>query len=198
MRGSARLWVLLGSVAFTALAVLAFQLWKPRRSPVAFPEDSDIVNVTASLSGEGFSNEPVPEFTVPPKYLPQLLAAFRPAWRENYPAFFDEPPMGELKFALRDGGKAVVKFGFSGKNPLCYNFAGVRCIRGGLRKPIAVHPVGEDNNFDVYIAECVAVVGVIREIHQELVTGEKSQSLVEGFASLERSAGLRPPEILKP
>jgi hypothetical protein len=41
------------------------------------------------------------------------------------------PPLGKIRFTLRDGRKHEVVFVEAGKNPLCFTLDGVPYIRGG-------------------------------------------------------------------
>lgn len=179
---------LVASTAIVAIAVLTvIFLLRPRPRPVPFPEDVEVVGMTASLTGKVWGEKVVPEFAVPPAYVPRLLALFRPAQRSDYHPLWDEPPIGILKIKDRKGEESVIRFGFSGKNPLCYNFAGIRCVRGGPFESIYVSDEG------IFCAECVALEKVITELDRVRTMYNWDGELEEAFAMLERSAGRRPP-----
>ncbi len=180
-------WWWIASAALASVALLFVTIGAYRGRPVPFPDDADVVVVTASLTGDGWGPKAIPEFQVPPSLVPRLLSLFRPARRENYPKMWDESRIATLKIKTRSGKVLPLFFGFSGKNPLCYNFAGIRCVRGGLYASTYVSEEG------VYEAECVVVEALICEIHRVMAAGEPSKDREELFERLERSAGKRPP-----
>ena len=133
---SKRWWI--GGVGFAAV-ILCWIIFRTQPAkPVSFPVDGDVIRMTAALSGKVWGDQAIPEFEIPATYFPRLLAVFRPAIQNNYPAVWDDPAIGTLKIKNRMGEEFVVRFGFSGKNVLCYNFNGVRCIRGGPYKPTQI------------------------------------------------------------
>jgi hypothetical protein len=84
-----------------------------------------------------------------------------------------------------------VTFPFSGHNPLCYTWNGIRCERGGKYEPV-LDIVNDGVRFG-YGDESMMLVNVIHEMHRELVSGNKSARLAELWKDFERSAGKRAP-----
>jgi hypothetical protein len=183
---------LLALIGFTVVGGLVATSILRREQPqlVEFPDDDEVEAIKACLfSVEGMGST-VPEFVVPARYIPNILRAFRPAQRSDYPAAWESETLGRLDIEARSGRKHSVTFCFSGKNSLCFNFDGTRCVRGGKHKPVWVGP-GKDDN--IWTAECLVLANILREINREASTGERSSRLVEFFEDLERSMGDRPP-----
>jgi hypothetical protein len=183
---------------FVAVGTLAFAFaWAryvnlPLTQPqvVELPAIEEIQSVTGALE-EGSQFGVVPEFPIPPEYVPRILAALTPAHRHDYAASRDDPPLGRLEIVTRTGQRIRVRFGYSGKNPLCFTIDGVRCIRGGRYKPVQVAPTRDE---DVYTAECIDLECALWEIYWEQKSGKKREYLNQRLDDLERSAGQRAPE----
>jgi hypothetical protein len=171
------------------MLALAAHTWRSDPAPPAFPDDADVVAISASLAGhEGFG-KPVPEFVIPAPFVPRVLRAFRPVQLSAYPAAWEEETLGRLVFTTQSGRTYVVRFCFSGKNPLCYNLDGVRCIRGGKYVPAWV---GADEHDNMWAAECASLANALGAIYQAGITGQATGRIEECFQELERSAGERP------
>jgi len=108
-------WIGLGTL--TALVATSVACGLRPAKPVDFPADGEIVWVTASLTGDGFQpTSPLPEFAVPPAYVPRLMAAFRPTERlDDAPNPGKLPVMGALEITARDGRRLTVTFCDTGK-----------------------------------------------------------------------------------
>jgi hypothetical protein len=158
---------------------------------IGFPADDEVLSATAAVFYvDGFTT-PVPEFSIPLKYMPKVLSAFRPPQPHSYPASWDEEKMGCVTIRTKAGRTIPIMFPYSGKGPLCFTLDGVRCVRGGVRQPLYV---GKYESQNTWVSECALLASILKEIHHEQTTGEQSARLVEKLEALERSAGLRPPE----
>ena len=172
-------------------------LWSPLRQPkdVSLPPDSDVASMTAMLTGYQGVTRTVPEFTVPPEYIPKLLSAFRPAEKGKYPDLWDRDELARLKLMTTNGKVFSIAFGFSGKSPLCFTFDGYQCGRAGRYDPIAIN---SDDHYEHYASECLLVAHILDYIKREIETGTKSPKIDRYFEDLERSAGDRPSRVASP
>lgn len=186
-----RRWLLFALAVLAVGAVLLLVRWRGQSlPPPPFPEDADVESVTACLFEGQWGGPAVPDFTVPPEYVPRLLRAFRPVTRSKYPEQWELDTLGRLLIRDRSGRVYTATFCFAGKNPLCYNLDGVRCGRGGPYRPVIVDP---SSNFEGYSAEAFALAGAIRELEQIARAGKAPVNLIGCFEALEVSAGLLPP-----
>jgi hypothetical protein len=186
--------VLLLTLGVVTLLAAAWLL-SARRQPqvVALPEASEVAEVTALLYEFENFGRAVSEFPLPREYVAPVLAALRPAEREEYPYLWDEWwPLGRLRIRCHDGRLIEVTWPFSGKNPLCFQVDGKRCWRGGDYMPTSVFATAEREE-GMWSPECTLLAGIVREAYQERVSGEKSSRAQGYFEDLERSAGRLPP-----
>ena len=184
--------------ALLTVSAAVFLLW-PRSATsglelVDFPDDTDIVSITASLNENesGYFHSATPEFVVAPEHAVKLLATFRPTEKCDYPPAWDQDTLARLIIKTKSGEAHLVTIPFSGKNKLCFTFDGVRCVRGGQYKPVYV---GEREMDSIWTPECMIVAQIIRELFEQQANGNNSDRYSELLEDLERSAGLRPPKI---
>jgi hypothetical protein len=188
-----------GRVLLIALGVVtvitASWLLIVRRQPevMALPEDAELEEVTALLYERDGWGSPVPEFALPRDYIPPVLAALRPAERNEYPHQWDEwCTVGRLRIRCQGGRVIEVTWPDSGKNCLCFQVDGQRCVRGGEYLPTSIVTTAERQE-GIWSSECVLLANVVREGYQEAMTGERSSRARGYFEDLERSAGRMPP-----
>jgi hypothetical protein len=181
-------------VGLLVLPALSHFFSKPTQSgTVDLPADPDVESITATVYAvDGFSSA-VPTFAIPGEYFVRLLSAIKPAETANYPASWDEDTMAILKIKTKTGQTNTITFCFPGKNRLCFQVDGVRCVRGGRYDPVFV---GERH--ESWLPECCVLAGILAEIQHETLTGEKSAIVADRFEDLERSAGKRPPRRPSP
>src|SRR5262245_1517866 len=180
-----------GGLAGVLVLFAAWHWWFKRSLELSFPDDSEVESVIAEVLEVDGVTRAVPPTTIPSSYVPRILDSLRPPIRNEYPAAWDDETIGRVTINTRDGRSIRVTFPFSGKNPLCFRLDGICCRRGGSYVPDIglLHGVEHDR----HAPECLFMANVIREIHEEQVTGKKSETLNEYFEQLERSAGKRPP-----
>jgi hypothetical protein len=165
---------------------------------VEIPADIHVDKLTAELFvHDGVGLPAVAEFDVPERYISPILAPFRPVERVEYLEQFDKYPLGRLKLHCRDGRVIEVAWPDSGKNSLCFQVNGKRCVRRGPFNPVAVHEPADDVT-SRWTSECTLLTNILWEVHQELVTVQPSGALRGYFEDLERSSGKRPPAIIQP
>ena len=184
-------WLILGVATVGsagALAIWHLPHWSAK-SQRAFPSDEEVQEVRAALTGTENFTPRVAEFTVPPEYVPRLLAAFRPVERKEYPASWDAGDIARLEILTKEGLVRRITVPFSGKNPLCFRLDGIQCFRGGKYLPVAINRKWDDQ---LWISECGRLVSAIHEIWRQQTTGARSDRLEDYLQDLERSAGARP------
>jgi hypothetical protein len=187
-----RLLLGLGAVGLMGVACLIILGTRDRDdSPMHLPDASQVTSVTASLVdlrglvGTG----PVPEFTIPPKYIPTILAAFTPTKRfTEFPEQW-KYPIGRLTLTTKSGQTTNVAFVDAGVNPVCFTVNGIGCMRGGRFEPLTLGLPG-----NAHADESLLVAGLIGEIYEQEVKGQKDEWLVRYVQQLEVSRGERPPQ----
>jgi hypothetical protein len=137
------------------------------------------------------SLRPVPEFTVPHEYIPILLDALKPAEVDNRPTHWEKvyENVGEITIQTKGRDKIRVKLYDTGQSVAGFTVDGVRCFRGGAHLPTLVCAA-----YETYQDESVLLTHIIREIHKEKETRQKSDRLADYIADSKRSRGEMPPE----
>lgn len=182
--------LLLFGIAGLAL-IIGWTIWFTQ-PPSIILDDCEIEMVTAEVFNADGLTKAVPATNIPAEYIQTLLDVLRPVARHEYPHQWDEAStIGKLTIKKQDGAVIEVTFPSAGQNPLCFTWNGIRCERGGKYEPV-VDIVNEGVRFG-YGDESIMLVNVIHEIHQEQVSGKKSERLAELWKDFERSAGKRPP-----
>src|SRR4051812_48191167 len=96
--------------------------------PLDYPDDVDVVGVTAELFASD-QGDAVPPFAVPSEYIPRLLAAFRPV--EEYTGRRPplDTPIGRLVIRATDGRALEILVPWVWKEPLFFRVGGVWYVR---------------------------------------------------------------------
>jgi hypothetical protein len=192
------------AIAFLACgAITLLSMGRGRAGSGPIPGDSDVLSVTASLPGGNWDPGPVAEFQIPTKYVPRLLAAFRPPVRIKRPSTWDwdGQAMATLRIRSRDNRETVATVYFTGKTSVAFLINDAAYARGGHYRPtsLAFDPKqGRQPEFDMYVCEAMVVAKIIHDLHEDLRRGENLEALEEGFATLEKSAGELPPDVILP
>jgi len=163
------------------LASLVFLVGCSNTAPHAdlpmWPDPSEVERILASVSDQTSGQPDLPEFEVPPEFVPAVVRVLSP------PEYHEPPPakhtqsVGRLRVICRDGRELVVGLVFYGKEPVLFTVNGVPCIRGG--------PYNETKpGSDMYLPEVYAVEGLLRHLH----AGERVKAL-ECVQRLDKSAG---------
>jgi hypothetical protein len=163
----------------------------PRAQPLAFPAQEAIQNITVTIYQHTARAIPaIAEFQIPNRYVPLILAAFRPAEVWDYGSFSEQDlTFGRLIITTRQGQRTTVTFCDGGKCPLCFSVDGVRCVRRGLFKPITV-----GNGIESFADEGWLLYRTLQSIHEVMTKGHGQAKLQEEIEDLERSRGERPPK----
>lgn len=175
------------------LSILVAYVYFVGRPPETIPlTEEDVESLVAELfEVDGFTRE-VPPTEIPAEYVPKILDTLRPILVREYPRQWDEwATLGKVTIRRRDGTSLEILFPHSGQNPLCYQYDGIRCMRGGQYEPVL--DLVEGGVRFGYGDESLMFANAIREIYHESKTGKKSQVLTEVLHDLERSAGKRTP-----
>src|SRR5262245_25885741 len=90
-------WFLYSSGVFTTVVPLNSQ------GNVTFPQDNDVETVTATIISEMEPWLSVPEFTLPPEYVPVILQSFRPAREFPNAGYSKCPRLCSLKIVTKLG-----------------------------------------------------------------------------------------------
>jgi hypothetical protein len=179
-----------------ATVIAAVWLLSTRRQPevITLPEDAEVEEVSALLYERDGWGGAVPEFALPREYVSPVLAALRPPERHEYPHQWDERcTVGRLRIRCRGGRVIEVTWPDSGKNCLCFQMDGKRCVRGGEYLPTGIMTTAKGQE-GWWSSECVLLANVVHEANQEAVSGERSSRARGYFEDLERSAGRMPPK----
>src|SRR5437667_339833 len=109
--------ILLLLIAGGGIVLLVFDnRLSPTSPPPRLPEPSDVESITAELIGTTKFVPAVPRFVVPTHYFPAVLGAMRPLERSDYPASWDNAPLGSITIKAKTGRIFEVTYCFSGKN----------------------------------------------------------------------------------
>jgi hypothetical protein len=183
----------LGLGAAALLSVLGWWALKRSRS-VPLPEAAEVKHLTAELYDlkHQLGQRPVPEFAVPPKYVPLVLSALTPAVpsREQPPHDDVFPALGRLTITTEQGAVTRVELYWGGQNPLYFAVNGVRCFRGG--KYLPGRPATE-----MGVDESVLLAQILDAIYRREIMGEKSEILDDNLRFylqlFKRATGRDPP-----
>jgi hypothetical protein len=172
------------------------KLLRPRQtdaSSAEIPPLAEVDSIRVSIRDLRKQREipPVPEFTIPPPYMPLFVRLFSESNPNRHQRFSTEVAVGDVTFVAKSGRTIHATFYDEGKNPLCFSVAGVQYVRVRDKyKPIATSRTSVS-----YSDEAWLLYYVIRAIHAELTSGEKANDLQESLEDLERSIGARPPKL---
>jgi hypothetical protein len=135
---------------------------------------------------------PIPEFPIPPRYIPVILSAIAPAKRFDYPAECDDLwARGEIEITTKEMQRSNIRFCDGGENPVYFTVNGVRCMRGGVFQPTLVNQQGEGEKWS---DQSSILYQILRDIHEQEVYG--SIRLEKSIRGLNESIGREPPDVL--
>lgn len=144
---------------------------------LAWPDVTQVERITASVSGSVSRQSDLPEFEVPPEFIPALLQVLSPPEYHKHPPAEYLQEIGQLRITCRERRVLEVRLFFYGKEPVLFTVQGVPCRRGGPYKNLAP---GKDK----YLAEVLTLEGFLRAVK----SGD--QERVKKYLDLlDRSAG---------
>lgn len=189
-------WCMLVGIGLSCACVaLMLRLNAPVFVPLPSPEDTDQITAQIIDASDTFGIPPVPEFRVPEKYFPVILAFLSPAVRYQGSFSFDilekHWALGQIELKAKNGSATTIGLYDVGKNPMIFSVNGVLCQRGGDYKPNAVFSTG----YESYAAEPYLLCAVLRAIHKAAATRTEPAELMGYVQKLKRSKGELPPEI---
>jgi hypothetical protein len=178
---------ILGAVTLTVYWVTNSQLVQE----VSLPDEGDVSTMTASINDlrDVLSIEPIKEFEIPSKFVPCILAAFRPAKKYNYdPDHKAYPSIGIIRIQTKDGLSVSIEFVEAGQSPMRFSVNECQCTRGGEFGPVEISSQRQD-----HLDEALELYCVIRAIHEEILAGRESKELKTRLERLRMSRGELPP-----
>jgi hypothetical protein len=179
----------LGALAAAMACLLLFMFMNKAREPIILPAEDEVEFMTAYVEDleKEMAIPPVPEFRVPPQYVPVLLNGLKPARRFGGEWSSGDVKIGGLVIHTKAGSAIHVEIYDIGKTVAGFSVDGVPCVRAGEHKPVFVC-----DEYQSYHDDSVLLTHIIREIHKELESG-RSDRLKGYIEDLERSKGERPP-----
>jgi hypothetical protein len=127
--------VLVSAVASVVLLLLATVVGPSRaRQPrfAVLPSPRDLASVEVSLWGEQIGRKEFVGFRVDERDWPMILRCLSPAeYSEKVGKMMVFPPLGKIRFRLKDERERELVFVEAGKNPLCFTLDGIPYLRGG-------------------------------------------------------------------
>jgi hypothetical protein len=175
------------AVALLALAVLlgVYVLLRAGWWRAVLPTSGEVEDMRVALNpAPQWGIAAIPQFTLPPEYVPVVLEALEPAERKEYPAQWDQETIGLITIRTKAGKSMEVSFCVGAKSPVCFQVNGRRFTRGGEYRPVLVTP-----DYDVYLHESLNLSVIIRLISVEVSTGRKNSALEEYISNMRRSKG---------
>jgi hypothetical protein len=166
----------------------------PKATNVYVPRLDEIAEVRASATNNYAPAvfAATPEFQVPPKYIPALLATFTPAIPTQNWRIDEETTVGTVRIRTSDHRAVVIRIGRSGQNPLFFTVDGISCVRGGVYRPVEVWGEGGEGK-EGYATEDGILDNILHGIYREEVEHKPVDYLEDEIKTLERSRGTRPP-----
>jgi hypothetical protein len=155
------------------------------------PESADVHEMTAEIYDhrKSYDIAPISRFTISRRYIALVLDAFRPAKVHDYGDFCERDlTFGVVSITTNDGRTINITFCDTGQGPLGFAVDRIRCMRGGVQRPVVV--AGKDES---YAAEGYLLYYIIQAIDKIEKTG-KDESEVDAYIDkFKRSRGELPP-----